>query len=104
MEPAAAVLPVEIDSPAAEIQDFDAVVRLYWPRIFRFVLASLRDRDAAETLTQDCFVRAYRARQWFRGECGVHTWLVQIAINLVRDHTRSARFRFWKQSRAVDAD
>ena len=31
-----------------EIEDFDAVVRLYWPKIFRFALASLRDRDGAE--------------------------------------------------------
>ena len=49
-----------------EIEDFDAVVRLYWPKIFRFALASLRDRDAAESLAQDCFLKAYRARQGFR--------------------------------------
>src|ERR1700689_5470262 len=42
MEPVATsgVLAMDLDSPAAEIQDFDSVVRLYWPRIFRFVLAS----------------------------------------------------------------
>jgi DNA-directed RNA polymerase specialized sigma24 family protein len=31
------------------------------------LLASLRDRESAENLTQDCFVRAYRARAHFRG-------------------------------------
>ncbi|MGA3019743.1 MAG: sigma factor, partial [Bryobacteraceae bacterium] len=56
-----------------EIEDFDAVVRLYWPRIFRFALASLRDRDAAESLAQDCFLKAYRARQGFRGEARLST-------------------------------
>src|ERR1017187_4304541 len=35
-----------------EIEDFDAVVRLYWPRVFRYAGASLRDRDAAESLAQ----------------------------------------------------
>ena len=44
-----------------EIEDFDAVVRLYWPKVFRFALASLRDRDAAESLAQYCFLKAYRA-------------------------------------------
>ena len=59
------VLARETDRPAAEIQDFDTVVRLYWPRIFRFVLASLRDRDAAQSLTQDRFLKAYRGRDQF---------------------------------------
>ena len=49
------------------LEDFDALMRQHQPRIFRFLLASLRDRDAAENLTQDCFVRAYKAREQFRG-------------------------------------
>ena len=44
------------------IADFDAVVRLHWTRVFRFALASLRDWDAAQTLAQDCFLKAYRGR------------------------------------------
>ena len=44
----------------------DALVRAHRPRILRFLLASLRDREAAENLTQDCFVRAYKARAHFR--------------------------------------
>jgi RNA polymerase sigma-70 factor (ECF subfamily) len=42
-----------VESPTAEIQDFDRVMQLYWPRVLRFVMASVRDRDVAETLTQD---------------------------------------------------
>jgi RNA polymerase sigma-70 factor (ECF subfamily) len=78
--------------------DFDAVVREYRPRIFRFALASLRDRDAAETVTQDCFLKAHRAWDQFRGDAAVHTWLMQIAVNLVRDVARSRRFQFWKRA------
>src|SRR5262245_49874694 len=73
---------------AAEIEDFDRVVELYSPSIFRFLLASLYDRDAAETLTQDCFLRAYRKRHEFRAEASIKTWLMQIAMNLVRDLRR----------------
>jgi RNA polymerase sigma-70 factor (ECF subfamily) len=83
---------------AAEVMDFDAVVREYGPRIFRFALASLRDRDAAETVTQDCFLKAHRAWDQFRGDASVHTWLMQIAVNLVRDVARSRRFQFWKRA------
>lgn len=89
-----------------ELDDFEAVVRLYWLKVFRFALASLRDRHAAETLAQDCFFRAYRAREGFRGESSVSTWLMQIAVNLVRDHARDRRLQFWKRARltAVDVD
>jgi RNA polymerase sigma-70 factor (ECF subfamily) len=79
---------------------------LYSQRIFRFLLSSLRDRDAAETLTQETFLRAWTARDQFRGDCSQITWLTRIALNLVRDHTRTNRFRFWKQvsQTAVQAD
>ncbi|HXQ98566.1 MAG TPA: sigma-70 family RNA polymerase sigma factor [Candidatus Limnocylindrales bacterium] len=79
-------------------QDFEALVRLYRPRVFRFALASLRDVDAAETVTQDCFLRAYQARRRFRQDCGVHTWLMQIAVNLIRDVIRNRRFQFWRRA------
>src|SRR5580700_1597495 len=78
--------------------DFDAVVRLYWPRIFRFALASLRDRDAAQTVAQDCFLKAYRGRERFRGEASLLTWLMQIAVNLVRDNARNRRLQFWRRA------
>jgi RNA polymerase sigma-70 factor (ECF subfamily) len=89
-----------------ELDDFEAVVRLYWLKVFRFALASLRDRHAAESLAQDCFLRAYKARARFRGEASVSTWLMQIAVNLVRDHARDRRLQFWKRARltAVDVD
>ena len=64
MEPSATYqsIAAAVEKPVPEIQDFDAVVRVYWPRIFRFTLASVRDRDAAETLTQECFLKAYRGQ------------------------------------------
>ena len=95
---------MDMDSPAAEIQDFDTVVRLYWPRIFRFVLASLRDRDAAQTVTQDCFLKAYRSRDRFRGEASIHTWMIQIAVNLIRDFGRNRRLQFWRRARSSAVD
>lgn len=81
--------------------DLEAVMHLYAPRIFRFALASLRDRDDAETVTQDCFLRAFKAQASFRHECGIQTWLMQIAVNLVRDRQRSRRFQFWRRAKAL---
>jgi len=98
MEPAATAIAI-MGHSSAEIGDFDAVVRLYWARVFRFALASLRDRDAAEALAQDCFLHAYKAWGSFRGEASVQTWLMRIAVNLVRDASRNRRLQFWKRVR-----
>jgi RNA polymerase sigma-70 factor, ECF subfamily len=87
-----------------ELEDFEAVVRLYWLKVFRFALASLRDHDAAQSLAQDCFFKAYKARGSFRGEASVSTWLMQIAVNLVRDQARDRRLQFWKRSRITGVD
>lgn len=87
-----------------EIEDLEAIIRIFRPRIFRFALASLRDRDAAETVTQDCFLRAYKARSRFRGDCSIQTWLMQIAVNLVRDFGRNRKFQFWKRAEAAGVD
>ncbi len=89
---------------AAELDDFDEVVRLYRPRIFRYLIATLRDRDVAESLTQDCFLKAWNARHQFRGDSSLMTWLTRIAVNLARDHARSQRMRFWQKTRSDDID
>ena len=87
-------------------QDFSTVVSTHRPQIFRFLLASTRDPDLAETLTQDCFLKAHRNWSSFRGESSAMTWLMRIAINLQKDHWRNRRMQFWRQTRtnAVDVD
>src|ERR1700730_5347085 len=85
------------DHRISELEDIDALVRAYKPKIFRFVAFTISDRDAAESITQDCFLKAHLTRNQFRGDCSVSTWLMRIAFNLVRDHTKSLKFRFWKR-------
>lgn len=87
-------------------QDFDRVVAAHRLQIFRFLLASLRDVDLAETLTQECFLKAHRNWKSFRGESSALTWLMRIAINLQKDHWRNRRMQFWRtaHTNAVDAD
>jgi RNA polymerase sigma-70 factor (ECF subfamily) len=75
---------------------FNDLVREHQRRIYRILLTLVRDMDAAETLTQECFLRAYAKRGDFRGEASVGTWLVRIAINLARDHAKSRRLAFWR--------
>jgi RNA polymerase sigma-70 factor (ECF subfamily) len=90
----------------SELDDVETLMRLYKVKVLRFVAISLGDRDAAESITHDCFLKAHATRAQFRGDCSVSTWLMRIAFNLVRDHTKSLKFRFWKTvvASAVDVE
>ncbi len=88
-----------------ELDDIDLLARLYRPRLLRFVSAQVRDDDLAFTVVQDTLLKAYRNRAGFRGDCSLNTWLTGIALNLIRDHARTKKFKFWRaaESSAVDA-
>jgi RNA polymerase sigma-70 factor (ECF subfamily) len=101
MQPAATTTP---SAAATPFDDLDAVVAAHQQRIFRFLLASLREPDLAHTLTQETFLRAWTTRSSFRGDCSIATWLTRIALNLLRDHTRTNRFRFWRRVSASAVD
>jgi len=100
----ASAIEPETSESAHSLEDFETFAEQFRPRVFRFVLASLRNRETAENLTQDCFVRAYRARDQFRGGCSAATWLLQIAANLVRSHETSGRLKFWRRTLRADVD
>jgi RNA polymerase sigma-70 factor (ECF subfamily) len=93
-----------IDPRAQQLADFDAAARAHRPAIFRFLLASLRDPDAAENLTQDCLWKAFQARSSFRGQSSVKTWMMQIAVNLLRNHAVNARLKFWRKATKSSVD
>src|SRR5687767_13858963 len=71
---------------------FDEIVKRHQRGLWRLVRRYVKnDADAAD-VSQQAFVRAYRALDRFRGEASVRTWLFRIGINValnhVRDHAR----------------
>ena len=88
----------------SELDDIDLLVKTYRARLLRFVTFSTGDPDLAETITQDCLLKAYNARDSFRGDSSINTWLTSIAVNLIRDHQRTQKFKFWKQAKATAVD
>jgi RNA polymerase sigma-70 factor (ECF subfamily) len=76
---------------------FEAIMRQHQKRVYRVILLLVKDRDTADTLSQECFLRAYQNLAQFRGECRIETWLIRIAVNLVRDHSKSRRVSFWRK-------
>src|SRR5262249_44313422 len=92
--------PAAMQGLAAE--EFDEIVRRHQRQVYRVLFLLTRDAEAADTLTQETFLRAYQGRLSFRGECAPHTWLLRIATNLARDHVRSRRVSFWKRLIGLD--
>lgn len=65
--------------------EFSRLVNENYEWIFGVIYRLIGDREEAEDLTQDTFVNAYRARDGFRGDSRVSTWLYRIAVNLTKN-------------------
>jgi RNA polymerase sigma-70 factor (ECF subfamily) len=79
------------------------LVRVHQDAIFGLVLRLVRDRDLAEELTQDAFLKAYRSLGSFRGEARFSTWLYRIAVNLCHDYHASAGARLRRSETGLEA-
>jgi RNA polymerase sigma-70 factor (ECF subfamily) len=84
--------------------EFTSIVEAHRPALYRFLLASVQDEEVAESLTQECFLKAFRNGSSFRGESSIRTWLMRIAINLKTDFWRSRRLQFWRETQASSLD
>lgn len=73
-----------------DLSAYDAIVSRYWDRIYARVIQLLNNKQDAEEVTQDAFIRAQRGLDSFRGEASFGTWLYQIATNLARN-----RYWYW---------
>lgn len=69
---------------AGDSRAFELLVIKYQRRIERLVGRMVRDGDQVQDITQETFIRAYRALHQFRGEAQFYTWLYRIAVNTAK--------------------
>ena len=79
-----------------DLTAFDQLVLRHQQEVFAVALRMLSDRDEAQDVAQDVFMRAYRGLGSFRQEAKLSTWLVSITMNLCRN-----RRRWWARRRRV---
>ncbi|MGG1658770.1 sigma-70 family RNA polymerase sigma factor [Brevibacillus sp. NRS-1366] len=72
---------------------FEQIMREYGTRVLRLVTFLVKDKNLAEDITQDVFVKVYRHLPGFRQESSIHTWLYRIAVNECKGFLRSWAFR-----------
>ena len=65
---------------------FDLLFSRYQHKIVSLVGRYLRDAQDVEDVTQEAFIKAFRALPRFRGESAFYTWLYRIAINTAKNH------------------
>ena len=68
---------------------FDLLVRKYQHKVAKLVSRYVRDRREVEDVTQEAFIKAYRAIGGFRGESAFYTWLYRIAVNTAKNYLES---------------
>lgn len=65
---------------------FDQLVSKYQRKLGRLLSRFIRDPAEVEDVTQEAFIKAYRALPNFRGESAFYTWLYRIAINTAKNY------------------
>lgn len=65
---------------------FDLLVIKYQHKILGLVSSYVRDFQEVQDVTQEAFIKAYRAVGQFRGDSAFYTWLYRIAINTAKNH------------------
>ena len=82
---------------------FELLVEKYQRKLARLVSRLVRDPAEAEDVTQEAFIKAYRALPSFRGDSAFYTWLYRIGINTAKNYLVAAGRRA-PTSTEVDAE
>ncbi|HKK17410.1 MAG TPA: sigma-70 family RNA polymerase sigma factor [Opitutales bacterium] len=85
-----------------DVAAYNDIVTRYYDRIFARVSQLLKNKQDAEEVTQDAFIRAQRGLENFRGDASFSTWLYQIATNLAHN-----RYWYWfrrKRDQSISLD
>ena len=87
---------------AGDMAAYNVMVIRHYDRIFLRVSQLLNNKQDAEEVTQDAFIRAHRGLENFRGDASFSTWLYQIATNLAHN-----RYWYWfrrKRDQSISLD
>ena len=65
---------------------FDLLVKKYQHKVLTVVGRYISDHSEAQDVTQEAFIKAYRALPKFRGDSAFYTWIYRIAINTAKNY------------------
>jgi RNA polymerase sigma-70 factor (ECF subfamily) len=77
--------------------EFQSIYKEYYPKILGYLTRTLNDKEVAEDLSQDVFIRVNDGLASFEGRSALSTWIYKIATNLAYDYFKSASFKIGKK-------
>jgi RNA polymerase sigma-70 factor (ECF subfamily) len=83
-------------------QAWETIVRQNWRKVFNVAYKFVGKHDEAEDLTQDIFLKIFKALNTFDRRANFQTWIISISRNLCIDHYRSVRKERQLIAREVD--
>ncbi len=75
-------------SKQGDEEAFGVLVKKYKTKVFNLAYSFTRDRETADDLAQEVFIKVYYALENFKFKSGFGTWLYRIAVNHINDHLR----------------
>lgn len=85
-----------------DVRAFEELYRAHVGRVFAICLRVAADRERAEELTQDVFVRAWLKIESFAGRSSLGSWLYRLAVNVAIDALRRDRRRSGRETAIED--
>ncbi|NLC57171.1 MAG: sigma-70 family RNA polymerase sigma factor [Armatimonadetes bacterium] len=107
LDAAATATPAEHAAPVVDEDralSFGDITEKYYRRIYNLICYQVGDHEEAADLTQETFVKAFRAYPGFRGQSRVSTWLWRIALNLCKSSYRKRARRERLMPVSLDAE
>ena len=93
------------DVSTGNIDAYGKIVSRYRGRLYNFVFRFVGDRETAEDIVQETFLRAFKKRKDYRAIANFSTWLFTIAGNLAKSELRRRkRWRLFSLHRDDDSD
>lgn len=83
---------------------FTDLVHTYKKQVYYLALDLSHNHDDAEDITQDVFIRVYKALDQFRGDSKLSTWLYRITMNTFINRTRTLAYEASKTRKQFDED
>lgn len=78
-----------------DIKSFDALILQHQAWVFGMIIKAINNKQDAEDLCQDVFVKVYFSLKKFRFESTFNTWLYRIVINTMNNHFRKQKISRW---------
>ena len=76
---------------SGDVDSFEIIVKKYEKMIYNLAMTKTQNRENAQDISQECFLRAYKMLRSYRTESAFSTWIYRICQNLISDFYRKSK-------------